>query len=141
MSSWTTSPTYNLVATWVDGSQVTAPPVHVNSVVAVLFSQTSPTAVIATFVIFAENATAVSVSNASIIFSSEGDRWQSSAQVAQVAPFVPGSSEWVATFAFSDIDGKAMNYPNAGVAFTYHCDGSDPYTNNTTIMWRGQFDS
>jgi hypothetical protein len=141
--------TYNLVATWVDGSQVQATPVHVKVLnvqfegVSVDFSQ-SGTTVTTTIHFTTANTTAVSVSNAYMMFSSThhwyiwGNHWQSPAQNGSAQQV--DATHWQVKFTFANIDGNAIKYPNAGLAFTYHGDGYNPVTSgNTIIMWRGQF--
>jgi len=82
----------------------------------------------------------VSISNASLMFSGGDNPWQSpaySVSAEQQNPML-----WAVAINFGAIDPDVFNYPNAGLSFSYHVDGSYPYTSgDTVIMWRGQFDS
>lgn len=140
---------YNLVATWVDGTQVTATPVHVAVIkvnvdgYSVGFAQ-SGTTVTATITFTAENVTSISVANASMMFSDRhhwyqwGNHWQSPSQNGSCTRV--DQTHWRVAFTFSGLNGTAINYANAGLTFAFTADGYVPVSNPSVFaMWRGSF--
>jgi len=139
---------YNLVATWVDGTQVTATPVNVTVIgvkvdgYAVTFAQNG-TNVKATITFTAENATAVSITNASMMFSSRhhwyqwGNHWQSPGQNGLCTQL--DQTHWQVAFTYA-VDGTAINYANAGLTFAFTVEGYAPVSKPSVFaMWRGSF--
>jgi len=146
--------TYQLVATWVDGSTLSASPVMVNVArvrvhgYSVDFHQASggPTGVQVkvTLEFTVENATGGSINNASMMYSDRhhwfiwGHHWQSTKQ-QNVRFTLVRQNTWQCTLSF-DIDRSVVNYGNVGFQFDYGFQGFMPTGQLGQLqMWRGQF--
>ena len=140
----TSDTTYNLVATWVDGSQVAAEPVPVKAKldvdiqgVSAKFESHGAAATVYLYFTVA-NATSVSVSDAVMVFRSATGQAYGSSPLNAAAQRVD-ATHWTAQLTFYNLDGNAIGYPNAGLRAGYKCDGYDPITSAALFIWRGQF--
>jgi hypothetical protein len=143
--------TYNLVATWVDGSTVTAPPVSVEVLNvqvdgwAPQFTEVSGTEVSIALGLTAANATGATISNAHMLFCNRhhwyiwGTNWTSATLPAATMQAVD-ATHWTTTLDFQNLNPVAMGWGNIGLCFDYTVDGYVPQSaQNVIVMWKGSF--
>jgi hypothetical protein len=143
----TSTTTYQLVATWVDGTQHAATPVTVNVLnvqvqgYSVSFTQSgNDITVVVKFT--TANATSGSITRSSLLFSDRhhwyiwGNHYETPA--VTMAAVQLDSTTWQATLQFNNIPGNVINYANVGVSFDYSFQGYEPVATPGNIsMWRG----
>jgi hypothetical protein len=143
----TSTTTYQLVATWVDGTQHAAPPVTVNVLnvqvdgYSVQFTQ-SGTDITAVVKFTTANASSGAITRSSLLFSDRhhwyiwGNHYET--PVVSMAAVQLDSTTWQCTLQFNNIPGNVINYPNVGLSFDYSFQGYEPVATPGNIsMWRG----
>lgn len=144
----TSDTTYQLVATWVDGSTQTATaPVNVVKVQVSGIDanfQVSGSTVTVTLTFHCTNVTGGNVGNAHLMFCDRihwlrwGHNHTSGNQSATMVQL--NDSTWQATLTYPNIPGDWIADPNAGIQFDWHLDGLVPQGEGSRLMmWKGQF--
>lgn len=147
-STPTDNATYQLAATWVDGSvttrsvSVTVVKVRVNGV-ATSF-QVNGTTVTVTFTFDVANATSGQVSNAHLMFCNRihwyiwGTNHQTESQ--SVATTQLGPTQWQAVLTYNNVPQDWLNDPNIGIGFDYSFAGYLPVSSTGNVqMYKGEF--